>query len=63
MPSSVIPTKLYAPSPRAGVVVRERLSLRFQKALQRRLTLALLVAGQQGSGRRRYERHSAFFYA
>ena len=33
MPSSVIPTMLYAPSRRAGVVVRKRLSLRLQQAL------------------------------
>ena len=45
MPYSVIPTKLYAPSPRAGVVARERLSLRLQKALQRRLTLVSAPAG------------------
>lgn len=39
MPLSVIPTKLYAPSPRAGVVARERLSLRLQQGLKHRLTL------------------------
>lgn len=45
MPLSVIPTKLYAPSPRAGVVARERLSLRLQQGLKHRLTLVSAPAG------------------
>ena len=45
MPLSVIQTKLYAPSLRAGVVARERLSLRLQQGLKHRLTLVSAPAG------------------
>ena len=45
MPLSVIPTKLYAPSHRPGVVVRERLSLRLQHGIEHRLTLVSAPAG------------------